>query len=552
MSNVLVATAALALALALARAIRSDTLHARLASLEAPLGRFGPWIAAAVSVAIVWYVWGELLPIAKIQDESSYVLQSEIFARGRWTLPSPVIPEFFEQPHVLVVPALASKYPPGHALLLAVGALVGFPALVPLLLTGVSGALVFALARRLSNPWVALLTWWLWITAPIVLKFQPGYLSEGTTGTLWLAAWWWLLDWRRTRARRPLLLLAAAIGWCAITRPLTAVVVAIPVGILVLWTVVRAGGARDLGLAMIVGTAVLAILPLWSARTTGDWKEWPVERYRKDYMPFDKPGFSADTSAPRRAVSPVIRSLNHFFSNARKQQTVDALPGIATRRAFNLVIGWFQNVRLPLLVFAVAGLFALTGPVAFGLATAALLFVAHLSYAHDPAWTVYYVEATPVIAMLIALGIWRLSRWATRGEARAPMAAALTFAVLVPFALPAIGDWRDDHRTRGAFDRRFAQGLEGVEGPAIVFLRYSPRLTVHPSVVFNFVNPERAPVWVVHDLGARNRELQTIAPERRAYVLDEEELLRWAVDADTRPLPLEAIAAGQASRPQTP
>lgn len=545
--DILVAAAALGCALVLARTVRSGSLEARLASFEAPLARYGPWIAAVVSMAITWFVWGELLPIAKIQDESSYVLQSHVFARLRWTLPSPAIPEFFEQPHVLVVPALASKYPPGHALLLSLGSLVGFPALVPLLLTGISGALVFALARRVANVWVGLLTWWLWITAPIVLKFQPSYLSEVTTGTLWLAAWWWLLDWRETRARRPFLLMALAIGWCAITRPLTALALAIPIGIYVLWKVGRTARFTDLGLGIVVGTAVLAILPLWSAQTTGNWREWPVERYRLDYMPFDKPGFAADTSAPRRAVSPVVQSLNIYFGNARTQHTLDALPGIAGRRAMNLAIGWFQNVRLPLVVFAIAGLFAMPGAVAFGLATAALLFAAHLSYAHDPSWTVYYVEGTPVIAALIALGIWRLSRWAAGSERGAPLGAALILGGIIAVGFPAIGHWRNDHLIRGAFDRRFASALGEVQEPTVIFMRYSPRLAVHPNVVTNSVHPERDQVWVVHDLGARNAALMQLASGRRAVLLEEEDLLRWAMDPAPRPLPLRAIPG---ERPQ--
>jgi hypothetical protein len=546
MNSILIATAALALALVLARTVRSDALDARLAAVEAPLGRFGPWIAALISMAVVWYVWGELIPIAWIHDEASYLLQADILARGRWTLPSPAIPEFFEQPHVLVVPALASKYPPGHALLLTLGSLVGFPPLVPLVLTGVSAALVFALGRRVANAWVGLIAWWLWLTAPIVLRFQPSYLSQVTTGMLWLAAWWWLLDWRETRGRKPFLLLAAAIGWCAITRPLTALVLALPIGIYVLWRVARTGGWRDLGLGILVGSAILAILPLSSALTTGSWREWPVERYRADYMPFDKPGFALDSTPPRRAVTPVVQSHNIYFSAARKRLTADALPEIASLRALNLVTGWFQNVRLPLIVFAIAGLIVMPGTVAFGLVTAALLFAAHLTYAHDQAWTLYYIEGTPVIAVLMALGIWRVSRWATRSETRAPLGAALILPVLVAFSLPAIGDWRSDHLTRGAFDRRFAKALRGVEGPAVIFLRYSPQLGVHPSVVFNFAEPDRAPVWVVHDLGPRNAELLRVAPTRKAYTLDEEELLRWAVDPATRPLPLRGL------RPQTP
>src|SRR6185295_1212626 len=153
-----------------------------------------PLGAAIVTAVIVWWVWGETSPRPTVHDEASYVLQADIFARFRWTAPTPPLPEFFEQPHVLVVPAVASKYPPGHALLLALGAFLHFPPLVPLLLSAATAALIALLATRLTNAWVALLTWVIWLTTPLVLRYQPAYFSEVTTSAVVLASWWCLLE----------------------------------------------------------------------------------------------------------------------------------------------------------------------------------------------------------------------------------------------------------------------------------------------------------------------------------------------------------------------
>ena len=117
---------------------------------------------------------------------------------------------FFEQPYVLVEPVVASKYPPGHALMLIPGALVGFPALMSLVLTGVTAALLFGLATRVYNVWIGVLSWATWITAPIVLRFHPSYFSELTTTAVLLGAWWSLLSWRETRRARWLMLVAAS------------------------------------------------------------------------------------------------------------------------------------------------------------------------------------------------------------------------------------------------------------------------------------------------------------------------------------------------------
>lgn len=199
------------------------------------------WIVVAVgvaTVAIVWWTWGWLRPLPVVHDEFAYVLQAQIFASGRWTAPSPPMPEFFEQAHVLLVPRLAAKYPPGHSMLLAIGAVVGFLPLIPLLLAGVTGALLFVAARRVSTGAVALLTWIIWLSSPMVQRFAPGFYSESTTAACWLGGWLALMEWRAGRGGRWLIVLALLIGLGAITRPLTMLVYAIPVGVVVRKSVV--------------------------------------------------------------------------------------------------------------------------------------------------------------------------------------------------------------------------------------------------------------------------------------------------------------------------
>jgi len=506
--------------------LRNDALAARIDGFENSLRRWGPVAAGIVSLAVVWYVWDAVVPIPKVHDENSYLLQADLFAHGQWTAPSPPIPDFFEQPHVQVVPAVASKYPPGHALLLSLGALVGFPPLVPLILTGLAAALLFRLATRVLNPWTALLTWIIWLTAPIVLRFQPSYFSELTTTVLVLGGWWSLLEWRASRRRRWLLLLALLVGWGAITRPLTMLAFAIPIGVVVVRDVVQRRLWRDFGLAFAIGVAVLCVLPLWNARTTGDWKLSPIELYRRDYLPFDKVGFTPDTSPPRRAVSPVLKTTYDYFLSARKEQRIGNLPHIIADRFVNLAVTLFQGSRLVLVPFLIAGLFFMTAPLRFALVSAAVLFIVHLPYAHWAPWTIYYLEATPVVAALTALGIWRTLRRVASNEQLIPLGAVSVALVLAVFAVPSIERWRRDHRTRSALDRAFSAELKKLPPRSIVFMRYSPRIAQHMAVVFNYRDLAKVPVWVVHDLGARNEELRRLAPDRQSFDFEEDQLVR--------------------------
>ena len=137
--------------------------------------RWAPLLFGLLTLIAVRFVWRSLAEPGVVHDERAYLLQAEIFARGRWTAAPPPIPAFFEQMHVFVEPRVFAKYPPTHAMMLVPGVWLGLPGLMPALLAGIAGALTFWLARRLSNEWTALLTWLLWTTAPVTLFWAASY-----------------------------------------------------------------------------------------------------------------------------------------------------------------------------------------------------------------------------------------------------------------------------------------------------------------------------------------------------------------------------------------
>lgn len=511
-----------------ARLVNPSELDDRFERMEAWLRRFGPVAAAIVSIVVVWWTWGALKPVPVVHDESSYVLQAEIFARFRWTAPSPTIPEFFEQPYVQVVPAVASKYPPGHALLMSVGSLLHFSALMPLLLTGATAALLMMVATRVTNSWIALLGWITWLTTPLVLRYQPGYFSETTTTTLVLASWWCLLEWRETRKRSWIALIGLALGWGAITRPLTILAFALPIAVVVVADVVRYKRWPDAPIALAACIAVFAIVPLWNARTTGDRGLTPLDLYTRDYIPFDKLGFTPDTTPPRRPLSPVVKSLYDDFLARHQHQRLGDLHRTFGARVWNLARDLWRGTQLVLLPFFILGLLRMPRELRFGGLSAALLFVFYLAWAHDAPWTLYYLEMAPVVAVITACGIWRALVYVARGvvirlhlDRRPKLGAALVALVLAFFSLPTFSYWRLQHQqmssVRVAFDEAVAQ-LPASK--SIVFLRYANR-PHHLSLVFNHADLQRAPVWVVHDLGDRNKELVKLALDRTAFWFDE-------------------------------
>ncbi|HEX2780614.1 MAG TPA: hypothetical protein VHM30_14010, partial [Gemmatimonadaceae bacterium] len=381
--------------------------------------RWAPLAIFAITAIVLTLAWGSWREIPVIHDEASYLFQAKLFASGHWTAASPPIPEFFEQFHVFVVPKYASKYPPGHALLMVPGIWLGLPGMMPVLLSAAAAGLVFSIARRLTNSIVAFWTWLWWISTPFVLWILASYFSQSTSIFVWMLGWYALLRWREGEERW-LLLVAGCVAWLAFTRPLTAVAYAIPIGIHVLWRVSRTKQYAALGRAMALGAAMLLVIPFWSAKTIGTVRETPYALYSRMYFPWDAPGFGLDSSPPQRALPPDMALIAKYSSPPHRDYVPKALPRAFGERAFYVAKDVWGPPRVILFLLAIIGLTTMTAELAFGLASLLALLVAYLWFGHGAGWTVYYTETQPVLAMCVALGFWRVLNLRIPADERSP------------------------------------------------------------------------------------------------------------------------------------
>jgi hypothetical protein len=496
--------------------------------------RWAPVALGAVSAAIAWWIWGSLRAVPAISDEAAYLFQAKLFASGQWAMPTPPLPEFFEQANLILSPTFASKYPPGHSLLLALGVLVGLPGLLPVLLIGASGGLLFALARRIADRWVALGAWLLWATAPINVTFQPSYFSEIATGALWLAAWWALLEWRAHRQRRWLLALAVCVAWACITRPLTAVALALPISVVVIRDVIARRTWRDLAIASCTGLAVLAIVPLWSARTTGSWRTTPFTLHTRDYLPFVHLGFGSNGAPAARPQPRDMEAANAEFQTIHREHTLSALPQTLTKRVLAIGTHVWRGSRAVLVPFAIVAIVVVCAEGAFALLSALLLVGIYLLYAHPPEWTLYYLEILPLLAFLSALGVVRVAEevasrltalrrtaFTARATPRAVAAVALTI-LLLPGSVARVRTARSYKARQLTAQATFRARLNGIAAEkAVVFVRYAPRHNVHFSLIDNDPDLASSRVWTVHHRGADDARLMMLARDRAAFLFDE-------------------------------
>jgi hypothetical protein len=209
-------------------------------------------LAATVGTAFVGF--GLVQGAAIIDDERAYLFQAETFAEGQ--LAYPAVGGAFRNAMFLTTPVWAAKYSPGHALALLPGVFLGEPRVVPIAVTALTVAGVYQLMRTFGERQAVL--------AAALFSISPFVWAVGGTlmpfSTNACALTWFFACLSRSEARHGQLfpaLAGIALGWSAITRPLDALALSLPV---LLWLAWRAFRREPRALSKIAAVA-LGTLP---------------------------------------------------------------------------------------------------------------------------------------------------------------------------------------------------------------------------------------------------------------------------------------------------
>ncbi|HEY7087774.1 MAG TPA: glycosyltransferase family 39 protein, partial [Tepidisphaeraceae bacterium] len=197
------------------------------------------WITA-VTIAILsalyfpftgWYQGRNFMP--KWQDELSYMIQFQMLSHGRLWMPQHPLADFFDSFQLLVKPVYASIYFPGAALMYTPMKWLGLPYwIASAAATGVVVGLVYLIMTELIDGVAGVLGVLLMIGCDMLRKLSlmiGGHPPILLIGTLMIYCW---LRWRRSpRPAGWAIAIGVLAGWAAITRPLDAIVFALPIGI---------------------------------------------------------------------------------------------------------------------------------------------------------------------------------------------------------------------------------------------------------------------------------------------------------------------------------
>ena len=388
-------------------------------------------LAFAAAAAMAWFVF-ERLP--HLEDEVAYVFQARVMARGALWAPAPDNAAPFWVPFVLTLDERRfAKYPPGWPAVLALGERLGAAWLVNPLSGALSVTLLYLLGRDVFDRPTATLACLLMVSSPMFLVLSGTLMPHALTLTLGLL---FMLAFRRAeaasqRAAGWSALAGAALGWVAITRPLTAVGLGLPFLGLLAWRVLghlpgRGGWRALLTFAPLAGAAlaVASLYPAYVWALTGD----PTTNLYTLWWPYDRIGFGPgisphDGHTLRQAVVNARADLGLWASDLFGWPSLSwifLLPGIVARR--RSAWGWTLLALFPSFV------------------------AVHLAYwvGSQVYGTRYYYEALPGLALLTAAGMRWLVGLRLKGRWRQAALATLVTALLavnLVFYLP--GRWRE-------------------------------------------------------------------------------------------------------------
>ena len=215
-----------------------------------------------------------------VPDEVAYLQQARFFAAGTISMPAPPVPEAFD---VYLMKVDGDVWypvtPPGWAMILALGTLIGAPFIVNPILAGLNVLLAYWLLSRLYTSSIAKFAIVLLAASPWFVFLAMSFMTHMAALACLMIAAIGVVKAREAQKWNWGLLSGAAIGFVSLIRPLEAIAIA---GLIGLW-VLGVGGSRlrisAMG-AIAIGTLLIGGLGLaFNASLTGHPLRFPINTY---------------------------------------------------------------------------------------------------------------------------------------------------------------------------------------------------------------------------------------------------------------------------------
>lgn len=480
------------------------------------------------------------VPEPFVQEEFSYLLEGDTFARGRLTNPPHPMADFFDTFQELQRPTYCSIRPPGQGFFLAVGeALTGVSWIGVVLSVGVfCSALCWMLQGWVPPQWAFLGALFAGLRLGVLTNWMNSYWGGAATalgGLLILGA---LPRIKRKPGIASAAWMGAGIAVVANTRIYEGSFVLIPAALSLLFWLVRDKSSpwqRKLTVVAtlsVAGLSVAGFMAYYNLRTTGKASLPPYVLYTATYNP--APSFIWQKVEQRNFTIPEMKSFYVDWSIPyfNRMTGKDTFSGEARGKLFEFWRFYFRWVfTIPLLtlpwLFAKRRLFLIWAILGVSVG-GGLLEVWGAPY--------YFAALTGVVYLVIVEGLRLMRSWELRNRPVGKFLGRWVGLTVSGIFLVSAFLQVEHIKIKDAGINFFSPGpnpmhpravieqrLENIEGRHLLIVRYSPSHDPHEEWVWNGSDPDRAKIVWARDLGPE-REKQLIRYYKDRHV--------WFVEPD--------------------
>ncbi len=489
----------------------------------------------------------------KWEDEFSYLIQMRMLAHGHFWMPPIPLPRYFETFYMFVIPVYASMYFPGAAMMFVPALWLGLPYYFgPLAVSGLCAVMIYLVFTEILDGVCALLAVLILLCLPCapitasmfrMLSIMP--MAQTPALLLGLLMTWGVLRWRRKRNWKWLVLVGAAAGWSAITRPADGLCFAVVLAVVMIWDSLELRKkTREPGsqLFPILAAIIIPVIPFLllqltlNHHITGHLLTTPFGKYNDANYPGV---FGFHTGLAPQHVSDLPERQLFYEANAKsviEQHQLINFVSVGLRSQIQMI----RNVAVPdpffwvILPISLLAMWNRRYWAVWGMLPVFVLLIS--AYAFSWVLPHYYLMVFPAFILLCLLPVRFL---ADLFPARAAMIRTMMCPAIAGLALMGA-----PQLNRLVYDQYFkpielpqidADISKNVTAPAVVLFHFNPgRSNPSEEPVFNsdVAWPDDAPIIRAHDLnpsvsdvakpGDQDRPLYQyyahIAPDRIFYL----------------------------------
>jgi hypothetical protein len=377
----------------------------------------------------------------KFHDESVYMIQARMLAHGRLWMPpySASLRDFFDSVYLIVDRIYAGMYPPGTAIWMLPGIWLGLAHWVMPILAGTAAAAVLYLVlAEMFGPVRAIVGVLILLSLTLFMSMSFMVLSEGPFLFAELVCFWAWMRWRKKQRAGWLVLLGAAAGYGAITRPADMFCVALAIGIAIAFELRRnpATLLKAAGVIAITASPFLVLQITQNIGVTGKWNETPLRYYTDRNYPAPILSFRQVSAADVPPTNSVLKRtmMRQWILPAYEQHTQSSLWQIWYPERIEEIIRQTLPTSLLALLLPLA-LLSLNEIRRATIFVAMLLFF--LVYTADPIFLKHYSLAiVPAVICLILMAWESLERTFPAARKMIFTFMLLSIATLAASALP--------------------------------------------------------------------------------------------------------------------